>query len=86
MHIICDKPLTATVEDALKLEKLVKKKKVIFALTHNYSAYPMLREAKSLVDRGKIGKVLLANVEYPPGLYGRSEEEGRGFYVKVAIG
>ena len=67
VHIICDKPLTATVEDALKLEKLVKKKKVIFALTHNYSAYPMLREAKSLVDKGKIGKVLLANVEYPQG-------------------
>ena len=45
----------------------MKKKKVIFALTHNYSAYPMLREAKSLVERGKIGKILLANVEYPQG-------------------
>ena len=67
IHIICDKPLTATIEEAVKLEKLVKKKKIIFALMHNYSAYPMLREAKSIVDQGKIGKILLANVEYPQG-------------------
>ncbi len=67
IHIICDKPLTATVEDAIKLQKLVKKHKIVFALTHNYSAYPMLREAKNLVEKGKLGKVLLINVEYPQG-------------------
>ena len=67
IHIICDKPLTATVEDAIKLQKLVKKNKIVFALTHNYSAYPMLREAKYLVEKGKLGKVLLINVEYPQG-------------------
>jgi len=67
VHIICDKPLTATVEDAVKLKKLIKKSKVIFALTHNYSAYPMLREAKSIVANGSIGKVNLINVEYPQG-------------------
>ena len=67
IHIICDKPLTATVEDAIKLQKLVKKNKIVFALTHNYSAYPMLREAKNLVEKGKLGKVLLINVEYPQG-------------------
>ena len=67
IHIICDKPLTATVEDAEKLEKLVKKHKIIFALTHNYSAYPMLREAKEIIKNGKLGNVLLANVEYPQG-------------------
>ena len=67
IHIICDKPLTATVEDAIKLQKLVKKNKIVFALTHNYSAYPMLREAKNLVEKGKLGKVLLTNVEYPQG-------------------
>ena len=67
IHIICDKPLTATVEDAIKLQKLVKKHKIVFALTHNYSAYPMLREAKNLVGKGKLGKVLLINVEYPQG-------------------
>ena len=67
IHIICDKPLTATVEDAEKLQKLVKKKKIVFALTHNYSAYPMLREAKQIVKSGKIGDILLVNVEYPQG-------------------
>ena len=67
IHIICDKPLTATIEDAIKLQKLVKKNKIVFALTHNYSAYPMLREAKNLVEKGKLGKVLLINVEYPQG-------------------
>jgi len=67
VHIICDKPLTATIEEAEKLEKLVKKKKIIFALTHNYSAYPMLREAKMIVENGKVGDVTLVNVEYPQG-------------------
>ena len=67
VHIICDKPLTATIDEAVKLEKIVKKHKVVFALTHNYSAYPMLREAKSIVEKGKIGKVMLINVEYPQG-------------------
>ena len=67
IHIICDKPLTATIEDAEQLEKLVKKKKIIFALTHNYSAYPMLREAKEIIKLGKLGDILLINVEYPQG-------------------
>ena len=67
VHIICDKPLTATLEEAIKLQKLVNKHKVVFALTHNYSAYPMLREAKSIIKSGKIGKVMLLNVEYPQG-------------------
>ena len=67
IHIICDKPLTATISDAEILKKLVDKNKIIFALTHNYSAYPMLREAKKIVTSGKIGKVNLVNVEYPQG-------------------
>jgi len=67
IHIICDKPLTSTVEDAEKLEKLVKKKKIIFALTHVYSAYPMLREAKEIIKSGGLGQILIANVEYPQG-------------------
>ena len=67
IHIICDKPLTATIEDAEKLKKLVKEKKIIFALTHNYSAYPMLRESKEIIKSGKLGVILLVNVEYPQG-------------------
>jgi len=67
VHIISDKPLTSTVDEAIKLEKIVKKHKIVFALTHNYSAYPMLREAKSIIEKEKIGKVMLINVEYPQG-------------------
>ncbi len=67
IHVICDKPMTASLNDALKLEKVVKKNKTVFALTHNYSAYPMLREAKNIIDKGKIGKINLINVEYPQG-------------------
>ena len=67
VHIICDKPLTAKVEDAIALENLVKKNKIVFALTHNYSGYPMLREAKKLVEKNKIGKIKVINVEYPQG-------------------
>ena len=67
VHIICDKPLTSSIEDAEKLEKLVEDNKIVFALTHNYSAYPMLREAKKIVENRKIGEVRLINVEYPQG-------------------
>ena len=67
VHIVCDKPLTATIKDAEELKKLVKKNKIIFALTHNYSSYPMLREAKEIVKKGKIGNINLINVEYPQG-------------------
>ena len=67
VHIICDKPLTSSIEDAEKLEKLVEDNKIVFALTHNYSAYPMLREAKKIVENGKIGEIRLINVEYPQG-------------------
>ena len=67
VHIICDKPLTSKVEDVVALERLVHKNKIVFALTHNYSGYPMLREAKKLVEKNKIGKIKLINVEYPQG-------------------
>ena len=67
VHIICDKPLTAKVEDAVALENLVIKNKIVFALTHNYSGYPMLREGKKLIEKNKIGKIKVINVEYPQG-------------------
>ena len=57
IHIVCDKPLTSNIKDAEKLKQLVFKNKIIFALTHNYSSYPMLREAKEIVKKNKIGKI-----------------------------
>ena len=67
IHIVCDKPLTSNIKDAEKLKQLVLKNKIIFALTHNYSSYPMLREAKEIVKKNKIGKIKLINIEYPQG-------------------
>ena len=65
IHIISDKPFAGNLEQAKKLYKKIKSnKKIKYALTHNYSAYPMVREAKVLVEKGKIGKVEYVNVEY----------------------
>ena len=65
IHIISDKPFAGNLEEAKKLYKKIKSnKKIKYALTHNYSAYPMVREAKKLVEKGKIGKVEYLNIEY----------------------
>ena len=65
INIISDKPFAGNLGQAKKLFKAIKKnKKIKYALTHNYSAYPMVREAKKLVEKGKIGKVEYINVEY----------------------
>ena len=65
IHIISDKPFAGNLDQAKKLYKKIKSnKKIKYALTHNYSAYPMVREAKVLVEKGKIGKVQYVNVEY----------------------
>ena len=65
IHIISDKPFAGNLEQAKKLYKKIKSnKKIKYALTHNYSAYPMVREAKVLIEKGKIGKIEYVNVEY----------------------
>jgi predicted dehydrogenase len=66
IHVICDKPLSLNLKEALALEKLLAKNpKVIFALTHNYSGYPMIRQAKAMVDAGELGEIRLVEGEYP---------------------
>lgn len=65
IDVICDKPVTRTLEEALELEQIVKKSGCFFALTHNYSAYPLVRYARELVEQGKLGKVRVVQVEYP---------------------
>ena len=65
INIISDKPFAGNLDQAKKLYKKIKSnKKIKYALTHNYSAYPMVREAKVLIERGKIGKIEYVNVEY----------------------
>ena len=65
MHVICDKPVTTTSKDAKKLLALVKKTKRIFAVTHNYSGYPMVRHARQMVREGSLGEIRVVQVEYP---------------------
>ena len=65
INIISDKPFAGNLDQAQKLYKKIKSnKKIKYALTHNYSAYPMVREAKVLIEKGKIGKIEYVNVEY----------------------
>jgi predicted dehydrogenase len=66
IHVICDKPVTLSLKEAVTLEKLLaKNRNVIFALTHNYSGYPMIRQAKAMVAAGELGDIRLVQGEYP---------------------
>ncbi len=66
IHVICDKPLSLNLKEAKQLEALLKKNpKVIFALTHNYSGYPMIRQARAMVAAGELGDIRLVQGEYP---------------------
>ena len=64
IHVICDKPLTSTLTDAKRLAKLVEESAALFVLTHNYTGYPMVRQARELVRTGELGDVRLILVEY----------------------
>lgn len=65
IHVICDKPLTGRLTDARKLEKAAAASAALFVLTHNYTGYPMVREARARIDRGDLGAIRLVQVEYP---------------------
>ena len=65
IHVICDKPLTSNLPDAKKLVKAAEASGAIFVLTHNYTGYPMVRQARQMVTNGDIGKIRVVQVEYP---------------------
>ena len=65
INVICDKPLTTTVNEAAELQRLVKAKGLIFAVTYNYSGYPMIRQAREMVKAGELGDIRLVHGEYP---------------------
>ena len=65
IHVICDKPLTSTLEDAKALVKVAEESDALFILTHNYTGYPMVRQAREMVANEVIGKVRVVQVEYP---------------------
>jgi len=64
IHVICDKPLTTTVEEALDLAAIVRRSGLIFGLTHNYTGYPMVRQARQMIADGQLGKIRVVQVEY----------------------
>jgi predicted dehydrogenase len=65
IHVICDKPMTTTVDDALDLVETVRRTGLVFALTHNYTGHPLVREARERVQAGELGTVRVVQVEYP---------------------
>ncbi len=65
IHVICDKPLCATMADAKKLERAVESADALFVLTHNYTGYPMVRQAREMVAAGQLGALRVVQVEYP---------------------
>lgn len=64
IDVICDKPVTTSLEEAVALQQLVREHDAYFALTHNYTAYPMVRQAREMVQSGQIGQLRLVQVEY----------------------
>ncbi|WP_300032869.1 Gfo/Idh/MocA family oxidoreductase [uncultured Roseobacter sp.] len=65
IHVICDKPLTSTMADARKFVKAVESSDALFVLTHNYTGYPMVRQAREMISAGDIGAIRVVQVEYP---------------------
>jgi predicted dehydrogenase len=66
-HLVCEKPMTMTVQEALDLEKLVSKNKLTFALTHTYTGYPMVREMRDLISKGVLGTIQRIDAQYYQG-------------------
>lgn len=75
-HVICDKPMTTTLGDAESLCRLVKEHGVVFALTHNYSGYPLVKQARAMVRDGALGKLRKVVVEYTQGWLSTLLEQG----------
>jgi len=66
-HVLSDKPATFDLKEAKALEKLVKKTRLLYGLTHNYTGYPLVKEARDMIAAGKLGKIRKVVVEYPQG-------------------
>lgn len=66
-HVVCDKPLSFDLDQAYELQKVVHQSDRIFALTHNYTGYPMVRQARAMIKHGEFGEIRKVVVEYPQG-------------------
>lgn len=74
-HVVIEKPIAFSVDEAKSLKKLVDKTGLILALTHTYTGYPMVKEARNFVKSGKLGKVRKVFVEYPQGWLSKALEK-----------
>ncbi|MCK5851034.1 MAG: Gfo/Idh/MocA family oxidoreductase [Kiritimatiellae bacterium] len=66
-HVVCDKPMTMTLDEAKNLQRKIKTSKRLFCLTHNYTGNSMIKEAKEIIEKGKLGNIRRVVVEYPQG-------------------
>jgi predicted dehydrogenase len=66
-HVMCDKPVTLNLQQAKDLKAVIERTGLLFGLTHNYTGYPMVKEAREIVRSGKLGKIRKVIVEYPQG-------------------
>ena len=66
-HVVCDKPMTLTLEEAIELELIVNKSNRLFALTHNYTGHPMVKQARAMVLNGDLGNIRKIQVQYLQG-------------------
>jgi predicted dehydrogenase len=66
-HVICEKPLAFNLEQAKKIRSIVQRTGKVFALTHNYTGYPMVKQAREMARSGKLGRILKVVAEYPQG-------------------
>jgi len=76
VHVICDKPVTTTVADARRLQRLAARQGLVFAVTHNYSGYAMVRQARQMVQQGMLGELRVVQVEYPQDWLAEPVEQG----------
>ena len=77
IHIICDKPLAHSSEEANELKNIIENKRLIFALTYNYTGYPMVRHARSLIKSGDLGSIRVIQAEYSQDwLTNKAEDSG----------
>ncbi|WP_298545980.1 Gfo/Idh/MocA family oxidoreductase [uncultured Aquimarina sp.] len=74
-HVICDKPLSLTLDEAIELEKIVQSSGKVFALTHNYTGYPMVKQAKAMIAKGDLGAIRKINAHYLQGWLSTSVEK-----------
>jgi len=74
-HVVCDKPMTLTLDEAIELKKIVKSTSLLLALTHNYPGSPMVKQARAMVKNGDLGKIRKVQVQYLQGWLATSVEK-----------